>query len=185
MKLPIFLSATFCLLFLSCENPDKEKQLDERENALLVRESEFATKLQEYETLKQLRDSLNTLPKMDTLIITSQIPEYVSGKWNGKMICTESDCSEHVIGDQRNDIWFFSDQNVKIINKTGGERNYTARMEGKELKLAADHNSGNPNNSEIVLQLPDESSERIKGVRTFSGNNCTSKFSIDLEKIKN
>lgn len=164
-------------MLTSCDNPDKDNQLKQREMNLLTKEQEFAAKEQDYESLKALRDSLEHAT--DTIAAT-KIPANIIGKWNGKMICTESNCSENVIGDQRNDIWEFSETGVTIINKSGGERTYRAKYTDTEIKLTSENNI-----STITLQLSDERTGRIKGTRELTGNNCLSKFSVDLEKIKN
>ena len=186
MKFHLLILFLFGLCFISCDNLKKDDQLKEREMNLLKREKEFATKKQDYETLKVLRDSLENAAESTSLdsIITNPIPDDVIGKWNGKMICTESTCPENVIGDQRNDIWIFSKQNLTIINKSGGERSYKAKFTGSEIKLNSENTTSNPNKSEITLQFPNETIGRIKGNRELIGTNCISKFSVELEKIK-
>ncbi|WHF50889.1 hypothetical protein QGN23_10665 [Chryseobacterium gotjawalense] len=183
MKSLILFLLTFTLMLTSCNNPEQENQLKEREAALLVKEEKFAEKEQDYEALKMMRDSLERLPT-DT-IIPVKIPENIIGKWNGKMICTESNCSEHVIGDLRNDLWEFTAEHLKITNKSGGEKIYTGKYNGSELKLTSENNSASTSQSVITLQLSSQTTGRIKGSREFTGNNCTSKFSVELEKIKN
>ncbi|MCZ2084396.1 MAG: hypothetical protein LC112_08995 [Flavobacteriales bacterium] len=177
MKFLLIFLFSFSLILTSCDDPKKDNQLKEREKSLQIKEQEFAAKEQDYELLKAMRDSLEQIS--DTAIAL-KIPANILGKWNGKMICTDSNCSENVIGDQRNDIWEFSEDGVKITNKSGGERIYTAKYNGSEIKLSSDNNI-----SAITLQVSDDRIGRMKGIRELSGNNCLSKFSIDLEKIKN
>ncbi|MDQ0476025.1 MULTISPECIES: hypothetical protein [Chryseobacterium] len=183
MKSLILFLFTFTLMLTSCNKQGQENQIKEREAALLIKEEKFAEKEQDYEALKMLRDSLKHLPT-DT-INAVKIPEKILGKWNGKMICTESNCSEHVIGDLRNDLWEFTGDHLKITNKSGGEKIYTGKYNGSELKLTSENNSPATNQSVITLQLSDQTTGRIKGSREFTGNNCISKFSVELEKIKN
>ena len=172
----IFLFASSIIL-TSCDDPKKDNQLKEREKSLQIKEQEFAAKEQDYESLKAMRDSLEQVSDTASVL---KIPVKILGKWNGKMICTDSNCSENVIGDQRNDIWEFSEDGVKIINKSGGERIYTAKYNGSEIKLSSENNI-----SAITLHVSDERVERMKGTRELTGSNCISKFSVDLEKIKN
>lgn len=183
MKSLILFLLTFTLMLTSCNNPEQENQLKEREAALLVKEEKFAEKEQDYEALKMMRDSLEHRPA--ETIIPVKIPENIIGKWNGKMICTESNCSEHVIGDLRNDLWEFTAEQLKITNKSGGEKIYSGKYTGSELKLTSENNSASTSQSVITLQLSSQMTGRIKGSREFTGNNCTSKFSVELEKIKN
>lgn len=173
----LFLS---CFLFItSCDNPEKENQLNQRESELLTREQELVAKQQEFAKLEALRDSIENLT--DSANFT-KIPDAIIGKYNGKMICTESDCSENVLGDQRNDIWEISADGVKITNKTGGEKFYNGEYSNMEIKLKSDQNASS---SQITLQMPEPLATRIKGIRELKRENCISKFSIDLEKIKN
>ena len=178
----IFLFA-FTLLLTSCNDQEKDNDLKKREATLQIKEHEFAAKVQDYESLKMMRDSLDHIP-VDTMNAI-KLPQNILGKWNGKMICTDSNCSEHVIGDLRNDLWEFSEDHLKITNKSGGEKIYTGKYNGTELKLTSENSSVPAGQSVITLQLSDQTTGRIKGSREFTGNNCTSKFSVDLEKIKN
>ena len=173
-------------MFTSCTDQAKDDQLKAREETLLLKEKEFSAKEKDYESLKAMRDSLqNSVYSIDTVIVR-KIPENIIGKWNGKMICTDSNCSEHVIGDLRNDIWEFSEEGVKISNKSGGEKLYNAKYSGSEIKLTSENNSATTTTQSVItLQLSEEKAGRIKGSREFTGNNCNSKFSVDLEKIKN
>ena len=182
MKFLLIFFLGFALTLTSCTDQEKDDQLKKREETLLVKEQEFSAKEQEYESLKAMRDSLEHFA--DT-IVALKIPENILGKYNGKMICTESNCSEHVIGDSRNDIWEVSPEAVKIINKSGGEKIYLAKYSGSEIKLTSELNSPSTTQSIITLQLPADNATRIKGSREFTSNNCISKFSVDLEKIKN
>ena len=177
MKFLLIFIFSCSIMLTSCDNPEKDNQLKQREINLLTKEQEFAAKEQDYESLKAMRDSLEQVT--DSVVII-KIPQNILGKWNGKMICTDSNCSENVIGDQRNDIWEFTEDGVKIINKSGGERTYTGKYTGSEIKLTSENNL-----SAITLQVSAENTGRIKGSRELTGNNCLSKFSVDLEKIKN
>ena len=177
MKFLILFLSSVLLLLTSCKQSENTDQLKERETALLIKEKEFASKELEYESLKAMRDSLQ---HASNTIAVLKIPQNIIGKWNGKMICTDSNCSENVIGDQRNDFWEISQDSVKIINKSGGERRYAAKYTGSEIKLNSENNL-----SLITLQLSEEKIGRIKGSRELTGNNCVSKFSVELDKIKN
>ena len=182
MKSLLIFFSSILLILSSCKQTEKTDVLKERETALLTKERAFAEKELEFESLKAMRDSLE-LPT-DT-VIALKIPENIIGKWTGKMICTESNCSEHVIGDLRNDSWEFFDDQVRITNKSGSEKIYFAKVSEAEIKLTSENSSPSTTQSIITLQLTEENKGRIKGSREFTGNNCLSKFSVDLEKIKN
>lgn len=182
MKFYLLSLFSFLLIFISCADPNKDEDLKQRELTLLNKEKEFAAKQKDYEGLKVMRDSLQSLS--DTIIV-AQMPDKILGRWNGKMICTESNCSEYVIGDLRNDIWEFKKDSVKITNKSGGERMYSSQISGSEIKLNSANDPLKTNKTEIIIQFPAENSDRMKGNREIVRENCTSKFSVDLEKIKN
>lgn len=182
MKFLLVLFLGFTLSLTSCTDQEKDDQLKKREEILLMKEQEFSAKEQDYASLKSLRDSLEHSP--DTIINTT-IPANILGKYNGKMICTDSNCSEHVVGDLRNDIWEVTADGVKIMNKSGGEKLYNAKHSGSDIILISENNSTSTTQSVITLQLPTENTTRIKGSREFTNNGCNSKFSVDLEKIKN
>ena len=185
MKFLLTFFLAFTLMLTSCTDEGKEDQLKKREEILLNKEKEFSAKEKDYQALTAMRDSLEqSIYTIDTVVVT-KIPESIIGKYNGKMICTESNCTEHVIGDSRNDIWEVSQNEVKIINKSGSEKIYQPNYSGSEIKLTSELNLTTPTQSIITLQVPLETSTRIKGIREFTGNNCIAKFSVDLEKIKN
>lgn len=182
MKFYFFLLPVFSFMIISCTEEKKEDPLKEREAILLMKEKEFEAKNQEFEELKAMRDSLH---HSSDSVQVSIIPDQLLGKWSGKMICTESNCSEHVIGDQRNDVWEFLPENVVITNKTGGEKTYAATFTGADLKLVSDPASASRTQTVIILQRLEDKPDRLKGTRESTGADCVAKFSIDLEKLKN
>lgn len=170
-------------LFMGCTDNQKEQDLLQREDNLSAREKEFDAKEAEYKNLLSLRDSLqNIVPEIS---VPQELPTELQGKWSGKMICTESSCTDHVIGDQRTDIWEFSVNVVKMTTKTGTERLFRAMIEGEDLKLISEDPAHIPTRSEIILTLTDLQNGRMKGTRNLTGkDNCIAKFSVELEKAK-
>src|SRR5690606_38864677 len=171
-------------LLLGCTDDQKEQNLLQREQKLSEKETKFEAKEAEYKSLLALRDSLeNSVPATPAV---EELPAEIIGKWSGKMICTESSCTDNVIGDQRTDVWEFFANGLKMTNKTGGERDFTANIVGDELKLVSEESSNITNRSEITLSLTDLQNGRMKGTRAFIGKNeCIAKFSVELEKSKN
>lgn len=176
---PLLLLLAACI-FLACTNTEKEDNLRRREAALQQKEAQFAAKLQDYDALKAMRDSLDQLPQDSTVVV--QFPAEILGKYNGKMVCTESDCAEHAIGDVRNDVWEILPEAVRITNKSGGNKVYTGKITDGELKLRNEDTPGTV--SEITLPLPATVGNRLKGSREVKRENCVSKFSVELEKNK-
>lgn len=184
------ISTLICLIFLfsfySCNDTEKEKQLEKREQELITKENEFALKEKDYQELIVMRDSLKKTEvdvEIDTIAL---LPESILGNWNGKMVCTESNCPENVIGDQRNDLWEITPEGLKIINKSGGERTFKPTISGTEIKFTSEESTAVSKKTDIYLNLNDLQNNRIKGSREILGkNDCIAKFTVDLEKTKN
>ena len=184
MKLPSIICIAVLLVFHSCTESQKENNLNAREQQLLIKEKEIATKEAEFQKLITLRDSLQNAN--DSATANNSLPAAILGKWNGKMICTESSCSEHVIGDQRNDVWEFTPQGLKMTNKTGGEKMFTGRISGNDLKFFSEASSSPGNSSQITFKLNSLQEGKIKGNCDFIGKDgCVAKFSVELEKNQN
>lgn len=185
MKRPIIFF-TALLIFHACTDSNKENNLKTREQDLITKEKEFAAKETEYQELLAMRDSLKNANDSAT---ANSLPQNIPGKWNGKMICTESSCAEHAIGDQRNDVWEFSENgktvSAKVSNRTGNNKIYTGNYTGTELRLTSESDSSSIGKTQINIVLNDLQ-KTLKGTRYTTGaNGCTAKFSLELEKIKN
>ncbi|MDC8103068.1 hypothetical protein ACNFU2_21000 [Chryseobacterium sp. PTM-20240506] len=172
------------LLLLSCDNRQKEKDLLEREQQLLEKEKLFAHKESEYQALIKMRDSIFT--RKDSAKVMTW-PEEISGDWNGKVICTESNCNDYVVGDQRTDTWEFDSDSTqlvaKIINNNNLIRLYSGKFENNEIKLNFKTDSAAKKKVEMNILLNDISDTKIRGTRTvITDNNCTAKFSVELTR---
>ncbi len=187
IKSPFFFLFVVSLLVLnSCDFNKKNAELMLREEKLLEKEKAFSLKESEYQNLIKMRDSL--LARKDSLQ-TFAIPEHILGRWSGKMICTESNCPENVIGDTRTDTWEFSENgsviSAKVTNKTGNARIYTGKYNGSEIHFKFISDSTATNKTEINIVLNDLQENKIKGFRDVIGqNSCVSRFSVDLDKSK-
>ncbi len=181
MKTATALSLLFLFALLSCTDSAKEEQLNLREKTLSEKEQLFAAKEQDYEKLKMLRDSLQAVPDSTA---TVRFSKSFLGRYNGKMICTDSNCSENAVGDLRSDVWEILEDGVKITNKNGNEKFYKGQFNNNELKLINEE-AAPALISEITLNFSDSLTSRIKGNRLLKRENCISKFSVELEKLKN
>lgn len=185
MKKLLFFAPIILLLF-SCEKNDS-KDLAIREKALSDRERLFEQKEADYETLLKMRDSLMQIKKPDSVII-SQWPQNIAGRWTGKVICTESNCSDYVVGDQRSDIWEFDSDSTqlytKILNNNNLVRLYSGKFENNEAKLNFKTDSSAKKKVEMNVILNEFSSGRIRGVRTVAVDDCLAKFSVDLQRAE-
>jgi len=176
------------LTLVGCDDKEKSEMLAKREQELLEKEKNFAKKELEFKNLLRMRDSI--FAKKDTQIVAPQWPANIIGDWNGKVICTESNCSDYVIGDQRTDIWQFSSDSTqlvsKIINNNNLVRVYNAKMNDGEVNLNYRSDSTSRKKVEMNVVLNEFSDKKIRGVRTITvDNNCTAKFSVELTRPKN
>ena len=186
MKILPLVSLLLLSILISCSDGEKEKELQEREKSLILKERDLAAKEDEYRNLIAMRDSLNTVS--DSVVVKA-LPANILGKWNGKMICTESSCAEHVIGDQRNDVWEFSENGktvwAKVTDRSGNMKVYSGNFSGSELKLNSSEDSTATRKTEIHLVWNELQLNIIKGTRKITANNsCVAKFTLELEKSK-
>lgn len=175
----IFLS----LLFVSCDYKDRENALILREKQLLDKEKSFAQKEADYQSLLKMRDSIVSKKGLDSIKIV-RWPQEIAGSWIGKVICTESNCSDYVVGDQRTDTWEFASDSLqlfsKIINNNNLVRLYSGKFENNEIKLNFKTDSTAKKKVDMNVLLNDISDTKIKGIRTIAVDNCMAKFSVEL-----
>lgn len=174
---------SFLFLFFSCDNKDKADDLALREKELLNKEKLFAQKEAEYQSLLKMRDSIFNHKNSDSIKIVKWSDE-ISGDWIGKVICTESNCSDYVVGDQRTDTWEFDSDSIqlftKIINNNNLVRLYSGKFENNEIKLNFKTDSTAKKQVDMNVLLNDISDTKIKGTRTIAIGNCMAKFSVEL-----
>ena len=182
MKNSILLISSLFLLF-SCDNKDKANDLALRETELLNKEKLFAQKEAEYQSLLKMRDSIFNHTNSDSIKIVKWSDE-ISGAWIGKVICTESNCGDYVVGDQRTDTWEFDSDSIqlftKIINNNNLVRLYSGKFENNEIKLNFKTDSTAKKQVNMNVLLNEISSNKIRGTRTVAVDNCVAKFSVEL-----
>lgn len=186
MKNPVLL--IFLLFFLvNCDNKEKSNELMQREQQLLDKEKLFAQKEAEYQSLLKMRDSIFNQQHSDYVKIVKW-PDEIAGAWTGKVICTESNCSDYVVGDQRTDTWEFASDSIqlfsKIINNNNLVRLYSGKFENNEIKLNFKTDSTAKKQVDMNVLLNDISDTKMKGVRTIAVDNCMAKFSVELIRSK-
>ncbi|KQT35705.1 hypothetical protein ASG22_01410 [Chryseobacterium sp. Leaf405] len=183
MKNPILIIFSLFVL-ISCNDKAKETDLVAREQQLLEKEKSFAQKESEYQSLLKMRDSI--FAKKDTVEIVDW-PTEVSGAWTGKVICTESNCSDYVVGDQRIDTWEFDSDSTrlftKIINNNNLVRVYSGRLENNEIKLNFKTDSTAKKQVDMNILLNEISASKIRGTRSIAvENSCMARFSVELTR---
>src|SRR5690606_15124852 len=133
----IFASFITMLLLTGCNECTKEEDLILREKALIQKENQFAEKEAEYLSLLKFKDSIQS--SMDSLAYQTW-PDSIAGKWNSKTLCTESNCNDYVIGDQRVDVWVFDQDSTGLHarvlnNKNEIIRTYQAKYSPQGIRL--------------------------------------------------
>ncbi|ANF51843.1 hypothetical protein [Chryseobacterium glaciei] len=182
LKNTLFILLAIPFFFVSCNDKEKESSLISREQQLLQKEKLFAQKESEYQALLKMRDSI--FSKKDSVKIVMW-PTEISGDWTGKVICTESNCSDYVVGDQRIDTWEFDNDSTqlvtKIINNNNLVRLYAGKFDHNEIKLNFKTDSTAKKKVEMNILLNDISDNKIRGTRTVTvDNSCLAKFSVEL-----
>jgi hypothetical protein len=174
----------FCLVLFSCDNK-KEQDLLAREQALQQREEQFSKKEADYQSLVKMRDSLFAVTVKDTLPEFTTWPDSLQGAWSSKMVCRESNCSNYVIGDQRNEVWeFVSDSTgtyARVLNKNKLTRVFKGQYNEAKIMLDFVADSTARNNVKIAVLLDDLKKNVMKGTQTITGqDNCKATFSVEL-----
>lgn len=185
MKKILLLFILVCAV-ISCENK-KENELQEREKVLILKEEQFAEKEADYKSLLLMRDSLLALKDTvkDEALSVKVWPDSLSGIWNSKMVCRESNCSNYVIGDQRNEVWQFTSDSTGIYTNVLNNKKLVRVFKAKYIqdKIVLDFSSDSTSKSKVKMNviLDDIKKNVIKGTQTITGqDNCAAKFSVEL-----
>lgn len=186
-KIIYYLLIPLMIVSTGCNNNEREKQLDQREQELLAKEKEFAKKEAEYQSLLQFRDSLAAVRDTNLLRIW---PDSIAGKWNAKLVCTESNCNNYAVGDQRTDQWEFSSDSTNLLAKVTSSnqlvRVYTGSFENQKIALNFKNDATPEKQVEMNVDIAEISYNKMKGVRTIkSADNCVAVFSVELNRIMN
>ena len=181
LKNSLFIIICISFFFVACDDNKKEKDLLVRERQLLEKEKLFAQKESDYQALVRMRDSI--FSKKDSVKIVVW-PADVAGSWTGKVICTESNCNDYVVGDQRTDTWEFDSDSTqlstKIINNNNLVRIYSGKFENNEVRLNYKTDSTSKKQVEMNVLLNEISPNKIRGTRTIAVDKCLAKFSVEL-----
>jgi len=171
------------LFIMSCDDTQREEKLIQREKALTIRENQFAQKEAEYLSLLQMRDSLNAVSDS---IIYQNWPDSISGIWSSKVVCTDSNCNDYVIGDQRVDNWEFAQDSTGLItrvlnNKNEVVRTYNAEFSPSGIQLQFKTDSLADKKVIMNINLTNLKANKITGRRSISiDDNCTASFNVEL-----
>lgn len=182
-----FLIPILAFMSMGCNNSEREKELNIREQALLEKEKNFAAREADYKAFLLMRDSITALQQETAAY--KVWPRELQGLWNSRTICTESNCSDYIIGDQRNDTWEFGSDStqlfVKVFNTNNLIRTYTALYSDNQLVLKYKTDSASKKQVEMNVQFNEIGINKLKGNRIVAiDNKCSAKFSVELDRIK-
>lgn len=182
----IFAAATILFLFSSCNENIKRKELEiqKREQAVLQKEKSIALIESDYLKLQKMRDSIISIQDSISVHV---LPIDIQGRWNGKLVCTESNCTDYVVGDVRMDEWEISEDKgniiAKNINKVGVIRVYTGKYEGNSIQLFSESEPTSPKNRHFKIEFTTMTEKKLSGFREIRvDNSCLSKFTIELSR---
>lgn len=186
MSKRILLLFIFPGIFLAgCNDCTKEENLQQREIELIQKENQFAQKKAEYLSLLKFKDSIQT--SIDSVAYQSW-PDSLAGRWNSKTICTESDCSDYVIGDQRVDVWVFDQDSTGmhtrvLNNKNEIIRTYQAKYSPDGIRLTYQTDSTATRKVVMNVSLDQLKSDKITGKRTITiDDKCSAVFHLELNR---
>ncbi|NLN31988.1 MAG: hypothetical protein GX159_00140 [Flavobacteriaceae bacterium] len=185
MSKPIILCFTILFTFVACNDCTKEEDLVQRENALQLREMQIAEKESEYLSLVSFRDSVRL--SMDTLTYRAW-PDSIAGKWNSRTICTESNCSDYAVGDQRVNVWIFDQDstglNASVLdNRNEIIRTYNAKFTPRGIQLSFRTDSTSTRNVVMNVNFDQIRTDKMSGKRIISlDEKCSALFNIELNR---
>jgi hypothetical protein len=175
----------FLLIVFSCNNAETQQMkargiaLEKLRDSLLVKERELDLKAQELEKREQMLDTTN-----------NNVPEGIinpnlTGKWQVRMTCVETNCTGSAIGDVRNEQWNLSYRNDLFIVEglTNGAVNtlYTGLYNGNELQLNAD-NTATGTAISIIL-TPAEGGTMVGRREVTQAGGCKIFYRLNLSKL--
>ncbi|SFO33172.1 hypothetical protein SAMN05421741_1388 [Paenimyroides ummariense] len=192
-KIPFLTFLLSIILLVSCNNKNSEEQLRQRELDLQLRIDSFANVEKEYQALLQMKDSI---VKADSLRILNDSlssvvkfwPQHLAGRWNGRLVCVESNCSDYVIGDQRVDTWEFKSDSLNLYadllnNKNQIVRTYNAAFNGNNIVLSFKTDPAVSKTVAMQTTLSEINNDKMKGSHTITiDSDCTAKFTVEFTR---
>jgi hypothetical protein len=182
----------FSLLMLlpGCTNSGHDQVLREKETALNRREAELINRERIVEAaeakLKAAKAGRDATSRPDS---SQYYQPVLTGDWQVRMTCTESNCTGFAVGDSRTEQWSISYIGytlfVKATTKNTFIRSYTGYAFENSLELSERRDSTRPSSDvrmKIRLQLSDSTS--MSGDREIiQDNNCKVVYALQLKKV--
>ena len=186
----IFLLLFFLPLFTGCDSQQRENSLRLKGDSLLKKEADLAilekNLLLKEEDLEARKHLLDSVQQEDTNYI---IDPKLTGAWDVRMTCSETNCPGSAVGDTKAETWRFSFQGKRLsvvsLVRNQVSRFYTGKYtsEGIYLKGDIESEAEVATNTKIEVQLQVKDTNTIEGVRRIiREGDCTITYSIKLNR---
>jgi hypothetical protein len=191
MKGRIILSLLFIIALSGCNLRQREIELDrklaevnEREQRLSLKEQSLELREQQLNEKEKKLDSTTKRNGNDSLLL---LHPQLSGIWNVKMQCTETNCSGSAVGDTKNEQWQFKfqDNGVIVSAKSNNElvRVYTGVYRNNVLQLSVHADTSLPKSARILVRLQQIQDKEMSGEREIiQPDGCRILYSLQLKK---
>lgn len=170
-------------ILASCNQDEKLEQLKKREQELLQKEELFSKKEADYQALLKMRDSI--FAKKDSVEI-SHWPQEIEGLWTGKSVCSESNCNEYIIGDNRIENWELGSDSLKLYAVATHNKSiklFNAQYKNNEILLDYHSDSTAKRKMKINIVLNDINKSKMKGNAIVTlDESCQAKFNIEFNR---
>jgi hypothetical protein len=183
-----FFSITFSA---GCDHNGREQALRDKESALNLREADLVNRERIVEAaeakLKATKAGRDAAFKPDS---SSYYQPVLTGDWQVRMTCTESNCTGFAVGDSRTEQWTFSYVGYSLFVTALTRNTFSRAYKGYafensiELRERRDSNRASADVSmKIRLQLSD--STTMAGDREIiQDNSCKVVYALQLKKIQ-
>ncbi len=177
------------IILSSCNQRQREIELNKKLNELSQREQELALKEQKLAIKEQqLSEQQKVLDSTSNILNDSLFKQHqkVKGLWRVDMQCIQTNCAGSAVGDIKTEHWNIGvNGNNVLVNARSNRhpaKNYYGSFVGNTLKLTAELDSTEVNaNIDVTLELTKE--DEMQGERRVTqANGCEILYSLRLKK---
>ena len=190
-SLLVFLVASITLMSAGCDANGREQALRQKDSALNQREAELVNRERIVEAaeakLRAAKGSREVNSRPDSSLYYQPS---LTGDWQVKMTCTESNCTGFAVGDSRTEQWSMSYIGYTLFVKATSKNTYIRSYNGYvfenyiELRERKDSTRSTADvRMKVRLQVSD--STTLGGDREIiQENNCKVVYALQLKKIQ-
>ena len=192
MRIYVYVLMVVIFLCGGCKNDERNRQLDKKEAALLLKEQELETRekslqFKEEEFTKKAAVPDTSLTGVDNDSLHVRYPS-LPGTWNVTMRCIETTCAGSAVGDTKTEQWNLQfDNNGLVANAMSDNkllRIYSGTLSGAAFELyARKENAAVEQAANIVVRLIPTNDNQMTGRREIlRANDCRIIYSLDFRK---